>query len=188
MLRLRMLRALTLQAGAASWRPGFLSAASGLVCIGDQLYVVADDELHLGVFDVRGRRAGRLLRLFSGELSSKLKKRKKQKPDLEVLMQLPAMQRHQHGALLALGSGSKERRHRGALIALDEKGGVARPPVEADAEPLFQYLQTKIDALDVEGAWIHGSNLNLLQRESKGERGGVAAGVGKCSRDQTGRY
>lgn|GEM_PF-4646079 len=31
-------------------RLSYISAASGLVCVGSTIYVVADDELHLGVF------------------------------------------------------------------------------------------------------------------------------------------
>src|SRR5262245_52390116 len=65
--------------------PSHLSAASGLACAGSTIYVVADDELHLGVFDAAGHAPGHLLRLFEGELPMAKAARKRQKPDLEAI-------------------------------------------------------------------------------------------------------
>lgn len=47
-------RRLSLAPGAHPRGLPFLSAASGLVRVCDKFYVVADDELHLGVFSVGG--------------------------------------------------------------------------------------------------------------------------------------
>jgi hypothetical protein len=44
----------------------FVHAASGLVCVGATLYVVADDELHLTMFSTDTSEPGRLIRLFDG--------------------------------------------------------------------------------------------------------------------------
>lgn len=82
-----------------------LSAASGLVRLGQRLYVVADDELHLGIFKdstVTGQAPskGKLLRLLEGDLPNKMEKRKKAKPDLETLALLPALPGFDTGALL----------------------------------------------------------------------------------------
>ncbi|WP_457447076.1 DUF6929 family protein [Roseateles sp. P5_E4] len=64
------------------WRlNGYLSAASGLVQLGPRLFVVADDEHTLAVFDVSGERPGQLHRLFGGELPDKPKARRAAKPD-----------------------------------------------------------------------------------------------------------
>ncbi len=45
-----------------------LSAASALVRVAERLFVVADDELHLGLFDLGDPAPGRLVRLFEGSL------------------------------------------------------------------------------------------------------------------------
>lgn len=168
MLTLRKLRDLTLYTGSSPERPAHLSAASGLVCVNEHLYVVADDELHLGVFSVRNHQAGELLRLFPGELPLPYKQRKKHKPDLEILLHLPASAAHAQGALLALGSGSKERRYRGALLPLDAAGRTQQSPIEVDAMPLLASLTDRIGKLNLEGAWLHGTHLHLLQRGNKG--------------------
>lgn len=49
-ISLSRIRELDLSAAASAGRPLHLSAASGLVRAGRFLHVVADDELHLGVF------------------------------------------------------------------------------------------------------------------------------------------
>ena len=54
MIALTKLRELNITAAATSGRPLHLSAASGLVCINSTMYVVADDERHIGVFSTVG--------------------------------------------------------------------------------------------------------------------------------------
>ncbi|MEJ0098763.1 MAG: hypothetical protein WDO12_03085 [Pseudomonadota bacterium] len=149
-------------------RPAYLSATSGLVRSGDELYVVADDELFLGRFATTGSAPGELLRLFAGDLPEKLKPRKKEKPDLEILLRLPRFTGHEHGALLALGSGSRKPRRRGALLPLDADGHVTGAVGEIDAAPLFEQLQKRFDDLNLEGAWVSNDTLHLLQRGNKG--------------------
>lgn len=63
-IRLKKLRTLNVERPSARGRGAFVSAASGLVVAGKSLYVIADDELHLGVFPASG--AGALLALGSG--------------------------------------------------------------------------------------------------------------------------
>ena len=144
-----------------------LSAASGLVRLGRTLYVVADDEHHLGVFDLCDSGPGRLLRLFAGELSLSPKDRKAEKPDLEAITVLPAFKNHPFGALLAVGSGSKPNRRRAALMRLDEQGcldGVVR---RLDLTPLYEPLQTRFRDLNIEGLFVAGGDLCLLQRGNR---------------------
>lgn len=50
MIVLTEIRELNLSVEAKGTRSPHISAASGLVCVGSTAYVVADDELHLGVF------------------------------------------------------------------------------------------------------------------------------------------
>lgn len=133
-----------------------VSAASGIVRVGDELWVVADDELELGRYSRDGRLLGRLS-LFDGELPDDPRARKRAKPDLEVLVDL------HDGQLLALGSGSKRKRMRGALVA-------GNAVVEVDLEPLYDQLAREIDRLNVEGASVLGDHLVLLTRRT-GSRG-----------------
>ena len=55
----------------------------------DKLYVIADDEHHLGVVRVDGDEL-KLVRLLDGDLPASAKKRKARKPDFESLLLLPA--------------------------------------------------------------------------------------------------
>jgi hypothetical protein len=68
MVSLTKIRDLDLAAATGPGRPLHLSAASGLVCVGDRLYVVADDELHLGAFRTGSAAPGHLIRLFERAL------------------------------------------------------------------------------------------------------------------------
>ncbi len=154
-----------------------LSAASGLVRAGAWLYLVADDEHHLGLLP-----AGtavlqhlpqaplvQLHRILQGDLPPDPKARKKRKPDLEALALLPASPAHPSGALLALGSGSKPNRQRGVVIALDATGrpdGVAQV---VDLSVLYTPLRTEFADLNIEGAFIANDCLHLLQRGNKGD-------------------
>jgi hypothetical protein len=166
-ISLTKIRELDLADAADAGSPRHLSAASGLAAAGSRLYVVADDELHLGVFPAAGNAPGRLLRLFDGELPADKAARKKQKPDLEAITRLPAFGGHPNGALLALGSGSKRKRHRGALLGLDAHGNIEGAPRIVDCSLLFAVLDREIPALNIEGAVVIGEELRLLQRANR---------------------
>ena len=56
-LELRELRLLDLHAPSAPGRAAHVSAASGVVCRGDFVYVIGDDELNLAVFEMSRRSA-----------------------------------------------------------------------------------------------------------------------------------
>jgi hypothetical protein len=146
-----------------------LSAASGLVRIGRWFYVVADDELALGVFDIDGVAPGHLLRLLDGDLPRDAGARKAAKPDFEVLLGLPPDPGWPYGALLALGSGSRPNRERGVLLMLDAAGAVRGPPREIDAAPLFAALRASWPTLNLEGAAVQGETLWFAARASRDE-------------------
>lgn len=167
MISLHRIRDLDLVAPTSLGRPAFLSAASGLVCIRDFIYVVADDELDLGVFRASTREPGRLIPIFAGTLPLDAAERKKQKPDFEALLHLPAFANHMQGALLALGSGSKRNRRMGALLDLDSNGAVHGAPHIVDLSPILAPLNEQFVALNIEGAIIAGDELHLLQRGNK---------------------
>jgi hypothetical protein len=170
MIPLAPLRTLTVDAASHPRAQPHLSAASGLVCAHGRVHVVADDELHLGVFDDAAA-PGRLVRLFDGDLPAGKKARKRAKPDLETLLHLPPGPGWPHGALLALGSGSRPQRERGALLTFDASGHLAAVPHSIDLAPLYGPLRSRFDDLNVEGALRLGDELVLLQR------GNGAAGV-----------
>jgi hypothetical protein len=158
------IRRLDLAPGAHPRGLAFLSAASGLVRVRSRLYVVADDELHLGVFDADDTAPLHLVRLFDGELPAAEKARKARKPDLESLLLLPPGDDSPDGSLLALGSGSRPNRFAGALLRLDARGDPLGRARRIDLEPLYRDLAARFDGLNIEGACIAGDSLLLLQR------------------------
>lgn len=164
MLGTRLVREMGVRRGAGTESACHLSAASGLVRLGHRLFVVADDENHLATFDLSTDEPGRLIRLFEGDLPPRHAARKAAKPDCEALVALPAFAGHPHGALLAMGSGSRPSRRRGALLALDAAGKAAGPARTVDLAPLLVPLQDLVPDLNLEGAFVQGDSLCLLQR------------------------
>ncbi len=155
-----------------------LSAASGLVRVQHSLYVVADDELHLGVLDdIRSPPAAdapalppvRLIRLADGTLPRDKGQRKQQKPDFESLALLPPMAGCPYGALMAFGSGSRPNREAGVLVVLDAQGNATDRVAPVDLAPLYAPLHQRFADLNIEGAFIASGELRLLQRANKGE-------------------
>jgi hypothetical protein len=144
-----------------------LSAASGLVRVGQNLFVVADDELGLGVFDLSSKDPGRLVRLFEGALPRHHPKRKAEKPDLEALTALPAFGCHAFGALMAIGSGSRPNRQRAVLLPLDRHGNVQCSPAQIDLATLYEPMRARLGDLNIEGLFISDDKFCLLQRGSR---------------------
>jgi hypothetical protein len=142
---------------AAPSHPGrhaHLSAASGLVRCESHLYVVADDEPSLAVFEVgREPLAGTLVALDETELPFDDDERKAAKPDLESLCLLPG------DVLFTLGSGATERRERGWTIELE-----SRRVREISLSELYAALRSELADLNVEGAAVARDRLWLAQR------------------------
>ena len=103
-----------------------LSAASALVCRGEQFWVLADDALTLQRYDLAGAWQAEL-QLLPGELPTDSQQRKAQKPDFEALLHLP------DGRLLALGSGSTAARCRACLVSGEQVQVI-------NLQPLYQAL------------------------------------------------
>ncbi|MBT9595296.1 MAG: hypothetical protein IV094_04920 [Vitreoscilla sp.] len=164
MLETRIIRELLVDDTAGTVEGAHLSAASGLARVGDRLFVVADDEHHLAMFDLSGQEPGRLVQIFEGELPLRHKARKTAKPDCEALLRLPAFGDYPNGALMAMGSGSRPSRHRGALLALDASGDIQGPARTLDLTPLLAPLHDEFSDLNIEGAFVQGDTLCLLQR------------------------
>ncbi|HZF79466.1 MAG TPA: hypothetical protein VEZ89_06720 [Rubrivivax sp.] len=160
MIRSELLRVLDLGCS----EPPHISAASGLVVVGTHLYVVADDELALGIFDRESDAPGTLLPLAAGALPQEHAARKAAKPDCEALAVLPATPAFAHGALLAMGSGSKPSRERAFVVPLDAAGRIAGPSRTIDLAPLYAPLRPQLGELNIEGAFFSDGQLTLLQR------------------------
>ena len=163
-LELSRIRVLDLGAPSSPGGTPHVAAASGVVRRAEYVYVIADDELGLAVFDASSDEPGRIETALSGELPSHGRDRSEAKPDLEALTTLPPFEGHPHGALLGLGSGSTEERDRGFAWALAADGSLDGDPIELDLAPLYKLLRDRLDALNVEGAAVMGDELWLLQR------------------------
>ncbi len=160
-LPVHRLRQLDVDASTHPRGMSFLSAASGLVCRHGRAYVMADDELHLAVF--RDAAApGRLHRVFAGELPEDKKARKKRKPDLETLLWWPDPAGRP--SLLALGSGSRANRQRGVRVMLDTQGEPLPEAQAFDLAPVYDGLRGEFGRLNIEGAFVSGDELVLLNR------------------------
>lgn len=167
MIQLTELKNLLLRYPAQPNRLSHLSAASGLVQIGPWLYVVADDELHLGKFLLEGDSAGELYRCFAGNLPIDTDERKAEKPDIEVLMRIPQLNNPAQQSLLVLGSGSKKNRCRAAIISLDQTGNISTPAEIIDLSHFYEFLKKEIGNLNIEGATIVNQDIFLFQRGNK---------------------
>ncbi len=142
-----------------------LSSTSGLVRACRFLYLVADDEHHLGVMDALepAVSALRLCCIVAGDLPRDKVRRKKKKPDMESIALLPAGPQWPDGALLVMGSGSRPNRQTAALALLDGPGAIVsvRP---VDLGLLYRSLHHAFADLNIEGAFVSGDSLRLLQR------------------------
>ena len=167
-MRLRPVRTLRLDAAPGPRMPAYVSAASGLVHVGPWRYVIGDDLNHLAVFSGKPRTPGSLVRVFAGVVPSRKKPRKKRKRDLESLVRLPPFAHFPHGALFALGSGSRRRRRVGACVALDVAGQVAGKAQTVDLSAVYAPLLREFSEVNIEGAFVSGRDLVLLQRAHEG--------------------
>ncbi|MSP70799.1 MAG: hypothetical protein EXR76_01165 [Myxococcales bacterium] len=128
------------------------SAASGLFANERHLFVVADDEVTLEVYDRVSLELVRTVNLVDEVLSDEPHERKRGKPDFESITALP------DGRLLVLGSGSTPRRRRGVTLCS------ALEPVVIDFGPLFAALSDALPDLNLEGAAVSGDRLLVFQR------------------------
>ena len=122
--------------------------------LGERLYVVADDEPAIAVFDADRRPlAGELIALDEAPLPTDHAERTAAKPDLESLCLLP------DGVLLTLGSGATERRQRGWLFRPEGRTGE-----EISLADLYAALRHELADLNIEGAAVARDRLWLAQR------------------------
>ena len=163
-LELRKLRDLEVREPAGPGRPSHLSAASGVVRRGDFVYVIGDDELHLGVFEVSSGEPGHLVRVLSGELPDDHGERSKHKPDLECAHAAAAVRGAPVWSPARARSGFGPERDRGFVCALGADGSLSGEPREVDLAPVYELLREHVAELNVEGAATMADRLWLLQR------------------------
>ena len=135
-----------------------IGAASGIARVGETLAVVADDENALVLTDLDGRNARRVP-FAGGGTDSKAAKR-----DLEALACFG-------GRLLALPSGSTERRRTAFAWSVPDGTAPVGEPEPVDIAPLYERIERSVPDLNIEGATFAGELLLLFQR------GNGAAGV-----------
>jgi len=178
-LELTELRQLDLAEATAEGRDAHMGAASGVVRRGDFVYVIADDELALGIFRLSGDEPGETKPVLPGELPGDESERKGAKPDLEALTALPPFKATPYGGLLGLGSGSDSEgnRDRGFFWAFAPDGSLEGEPKVIDLSPLYGLLRDELGDLNIEGAAILGEELWIFHRGNEGEAGNVVAEI-----------
>jgi hypothetical protein len=164
MIGVEKVRDLTLSRSGGDERSSHISAASSLVRKGHLLFVVADDELQLGVFPGEGKEHGYLVPILPGHLPAGKDEKLKKKPDLEALTETQWFPEHDHGALLVVGSGSGPEHNRGSVLPLDENGHPGNDHHEFDLTTLYDAISADVGKVNVEGAVNWDEHLVLLNR------------------------
>lgn len=123
---------------------------------GQTLYGVADDELHLALFEDTAAAGtppppGHWLQLLDGDLPTDAAHRKKAKPDFEALAHMPPLPGCVGGVLLA-GPGQPSGRK--SIVSL---------------YALYAPLRKRFADVNIEGAWVASGELHLLQRGNKSD-------------------
>jgi hypothetical protein len=166
MITLTKIRQLDIEPTEKS-RPHYVYAASGLAQVGNRLYIVADDELHLAVFDQQDSKPGKWIRLLQGNLPIDYDERKKAKPDLESITHIPPYEHAPHGALLVVPSMSRKTRINGMLLALDQDQQPTEQVIPIDFSELRPKLTELVQELNIEGIVISTATVKLFHRGSK---------------------
>jgi hypothetical protein len=142
---------------------------------GTYAYVIGDDELSIGVFDLSTTQPGTLRQALPGELPADEAARKREKPDLEALTALPPIEQSPHGGLLGVGSGSDPLRDRAFFWALEADGSLHGDPWTVDFHPVYEELRRELGSVNIEGAAVFHDCLWLFNRGNEaGARNAVA--------------
>jgi hypothetical protein len=143
--------------------PKFLSAASGLVRSNDKIYVIADNDLKLGILDSVSTESS-LVTLLPGTLPTEEKALKKHKPDFESLFAINDPRLPSTG-LIAFPSGSSKRRFTGVFIPILGNGLVhALGIIRFDLGRIFTPILEDYGQLNIEASLIDGEQLVLFHR------------------------
>jgi hypothetical protein len=169
-LELRRLRDLELSEPPGEGQPAHIASASGIAKRGDFVYVVGDDLLQVGVFELAGGGPGVTRRVFAGALPAGRDERKREKPDLEGLTTLPPVEGQPNGGLLGIGSGSNRDRDRGFFWAFADDGSLAGEPRTVELQPVYDAIRSELDGgVNIEGAAVVRDRLWLFHRGNEGK-------------------
>ncbi len=184
-IQLKKVRELTTGQSTQPGRPSHVSAASGLVRRDHKIYVVADDELSLGVFDLNHSDANLLFPLLPGQLPLDHRARKREKPDWEALLQINSHQ------LLAVPSGSTSRRNQGVVVSLDTQGLPNAKTQLVNFDPFYLALSKEFNELNIEGCVLTKKHLIFFserQWRSSRKRGDHPGFKAKPARNRRGTH
>ena len=168
MIPVRKLYELRLEHAGGDERSPFVAAASGIVHLGETLFVIADDEKQLNVFPALGREPGYQIQILEGETPDSDEERNEKKPDLESVAILPPSEHFEHGALISLPSGTKKR-DAGALVLLGPDGLPTGDTKRVDLTDLYDGLRDRIEKFNAEGAAVRGDVFHLFQRGAEAD-------------------
>ncbi|MDQ3751485.1 MAG: hypothetical protein M3333_01135, partial [Actinomycetota bacterium] len=141
-----------------------IAAASALLRVKNQLLVLSDDERQMAIFEDGSHEPGTLIKVMEGDTPSSPDQRADHKPDFECMAHFEAFGRFEHGAILALGSGSAPDRDRATLLELTSDGRPGSDFEIVDLGPLYDHLRADIDDLNIEGGAVVGDVFRLMQR------------------------
>jgi hypothetical protein len=169
-LELRHIRDLDLREAPASGKPPYIASASGIARRGDFVYVVGDDLLQVGVFELSSGAAGVARRVFEDAPARASGEDGNDKPDLEGLTALPPVRAEPNGGLLGIGSGSNRDRDRGFYWPFAPDGSLSDKPRTIDLHPVYDALRSELAGrVNIEGAAVVGDRLWLLHRANSGQ-------------------
>lgn len=165
MLTSALVRRLEIDPAAHPRGQPHVSSASGLVIVGDWLYVVADDENHLVALPGAevDTAAVRMLPLGGAPLPADAAERKRRKRDFEVLVHMPAGARWP-SLLVAWGSGSRPTRDVAYVVPLEADGSFAADPRPVSLTRLHDALRGHTAHLNIEAALVRDDELWLFSR------------------------
>ncbi len=155
--------------------PGFLSPASGLVKLGDRVFIVSAETLTLAEFSLANlNEPGNLHQLLPKDSFLPLDgSDRAAKPVFESLVHLTSEDYSPGGALLAVPSGTSPDKCTGVLLILDETGKVETQKL-VDFSSLYCSLAAKVPELNIEGAVCGKEKVFLFQRgNNNGSRNAV---------------
>jgi hypothetical protein len=175
-LELRRLRELDLHEPPDHGMAPHIASASGVVRRGQFVYVIGDDLLQIGVFELAAREPGVLRQVFAGDLPDDPKRRGTHKPDLEALTALPPVEDEPNGGLFGLGSGSKPNRDRGFFCSFAADGSLSGEARTVELHPVYEAVRGELGGqVNIEGAAVLGNRLWLFHRANEdGGRNAVA--------------
>jgi hypothetical protein len=152
---------------AEKGRPSYVYAASGLVILGQTLYIVADDEMQLASFELGNNKSGTWIPLLPGSLPLNYEERKAKKPDLEAITFIRPYEYSENGAMLIVPSFSRTLRMTGALVAVNSQSKLSSEVIPVDFSVLGKSLVQSIDGLNVEGIAISENYVKMFHRGSR---------------------